>query len=92
MAPRPWLLVLRLASWLRLLLRFLLRICYICMASLLALGRHQIRRLYEIQGSGMEDFWASALLYPQSLAQMMRQVSEKPVRRGYSRTPKDGSN
>ena len=61
------------------------------MASLLALGRHQIRRLYEIQGSGIEDVAAAALLYPQSLAQMMSQVSEKPVRRGYSRTPKEGT-
>lgn len=53
-------------------------ISYISMVSLVAFGRHQIRRLYSIEGSGMEDFWAALLLYPQTLAQMMTQVNSKP--------------
>lgn len=52
-------------------------ISYISMVSLVAFGRHQIRRLYSIEGSGMEDFWAALLLYPQTLAQMMTQVNSK---------------
>ena len=50
------------------------------MASFVTLARHQIRRLYSIEGSGMEDFWASLILYPQTLAQMMAQVPNPPVK------------
>eukprot|EP00438_Fugacium_kawagutii_P003546 Skav202732 [mRNA] locus=scaffold1326:179462:181611:- [translate_table: standard] len=54
-------------------------ICYISMTAFIALGRHQMRRLYHIEGSGVEDFWASLLLYPQTLAQMLSQTSKPPV-------------
>lgn len=50
------------------------------MASFVTLARHQMRRLYSIEGSGMEDFWASLILYPQALAQMMAQVPNPPVK------------
>ena len=56
-------------------------ICYISMAGFLAFGRHQIRRAYSIEGSGMEDFWSSLLLYPQALAQMVSQIAREPVAR-----------
>eukprot|EP00438_Fugacium_kawagutii_P010746 Skav218262 [mRNA] locus=scaffold2035:159554:161545:- [translate_table: standard] len=49
-------------------------ICYISMAGLIALCRHQMRRLFKIEGSGIEDFFASLLLYPQTLAQMVSQI------------------
>ena len=56
-------------------------ICYISMAGFLAFGRHQIRRAYSIEGSGMEDFWSSLLLYPQALAQMVSQIASDPIAR-----------
>ncbi|CAE7719937.1 IGHMBP2, partial [Symbiodinium sp. CCMP2456] len=54
-------------------------IAYLTFASILSLGRHQMRRLYAIEGSGIEDICASVFLYPQTLCQMMEQVSEVPV-------------
>ena len=56
-------------------------ISYISMAGFLAFGRHQIRRAYSIEGSGMEDFWSSLLLYPQALAQMVSQIASEPIAR-----------
>ena len=41
-------------------------IAYLVFASLLSLGRHQMRRLYGIEGSGMEDICAAVFLYPQT--------------------------
>ncbi|CAK9012378.1 unnamed protein product [Durusdinium trenchii] len=63
-------------------------ICYISMAGFVALGRHQIRRLYSIEGSGMEDFWAALLLYPQALAQIMLQIEQTPVPQDYKKPDK----
>jgi len=54
-------------------------IAYLTFASILSLGRHQMRRLYGIEGSGIEDICAAVFLYPQTLCQMMEQVSEVPV-------------
>eukprot|EP00913_Durusdinium_trenchii_P031900 g29876.t1 len=65
-------------------------ICYISMAGFVALGRHQIRRLYSIEGSGMEDFWAALLLYPQALAQIMLQIEQTPVPQDYKKPDKAG--
>eukprot|EP00913_Durusdinium_trenchii_P014915 g13989.t1 len=63
-------------------------ICYISMAGFVALGRHQIRRLYSIEGSGMEDFWAALLLYPQALSQLMLQIEQTPVPQDYKKPDK----
>ncbi|CAJ1429441.1 unnamed protein product [Effrenium voratum] len=51
---------------------------YIGQVMLICMVRHQIRRTYSIEGSGMEDFWASLLFYPQVLAQMVAQISTDP--------------
>lgn len=44
-------------------------------ASILAVCRHSIRLSYSIEGSGMEDFFACLLIWPQTLAQMAKQVT-----------------
>ena len=43
-------------------------IAYLTFASILSLGRHQMRRLYAIEGSGIEDICAAVFLYPQTPA------------------------
>ena len=43
-------------------------IAYLTFASILSLGRHQMRRLYGIEGSGIEDICAAVFLYPQTPA------------------------
>jgi len=63
-------------------------ICYIAMTGFVALGRHLIRRLYSIEGSGMEDWWACLFLYPQALAQMVSQIDSKPVPQTYEKPQK----
>ncbi|CAE7583152.1 unnamed protein product [Symbiodinium natans] len=42
-------------------------VAYLTFAGVLSLGRHQIRRLYGIEGSGIEDICAAVFLYPQTL-------------------------
>jgi len=59
--------------------------CYIAFAILLAVQRHAVRKVYQIEGSGPEDFFASLLLYPQVLAQMVEQLTEAPAKA----SPKD---
>jgi len=53
--------------------------CYIAFAILVAVQRHAMRQAYKIEGSGPEDFFASLLLYPQVLAQMVEQLNQAPV-------------
>ena len=65
-------------------------VCYISMCGFVALGRHQIRRLYSIEGSGIEDFWAALLLYPQTLAQIVMQVNQKPIPQDYKKPSQAG--
>jgi len=52
--------------------------CYVAFASIIAVNRHNLRRIYMIEGSGPEDFFAALFLYPQVLAQMAAQVLEAP--------------
>jgi len=54
-------------------------VAYLTFAGVLSLGRHQIRTMYQIEGSGIEDICASLFLYPQTLAQMCEQVAQAPV-------------
>jgi len=53
--------------------------CYVGFVSIIAVMRHNLRRLFKIEGgSGPEDFFAAFFFYPQVLAQMAAQVSEAP--------------
>ena len=45
-------------------------------AGIVAVVRNQVRSIYHIEGSGVEDFFASLFFWPQVLAQMAKQVTE----------------
>jgi len=51
---------------------------FVCFACVLASCRHCIRRHYRIEGTGIEDFFVCLFLWPQVLAQMVKQVSQWP--------------
>ena len=62
--------------------------CYLSKVLLTSMVRHLIRRHYSIEGSGMEDFWAALLFYPQVLAQMVAQIPTAPAPKKAKARPK----
>ncbi|CAE8729255.1 unnamed protein product [Polarella glacialis] len=50
---------------------------FVGFAVLVASVRHVVRAHFKIEGSGCEDFFAALLFWPQTLAQMVQQVSQE---------------
>ncbi|CAE8591992.1 unnamed protein product [Polarella glacialis] len=50
---------------------------FVGFAVLVASVRHGIRAHFKIEGSGLEDLFAALLIWPQTLAQMVQQVSQE---------------